>query len=438
MNENELWKNICEQESIDLCKQYLSNNPFGLHVKEVQDKLKILEGCNAIDVRFLKKYIQQGIISLNGLLSAGLSRQKADSILQSLGINEEQLYQTAIQQQTAAAFGEYLKFFPNGPHAAEVQALKQRMEDAPWYEACQKNTREAYQAYAQMFPGSHAEELNNRLAAIEGAEILARQMAEIQRQQELERQQQQQMVQQDEADWLTACQTLDFNTYLNRHPNGLHAQEALNRQQGADVVRNLQSDPNAYFAGDLQQYVANGTIASDDLFRIFGPDKTNAIMSFKAPSQLPEGLPPVSLSGDTTEVYFWGTPSSGKTCALGALISSAENKGILDKLPCPGYDYMTRLANIFNSRGFCTFPYSNAVETIQEMKMRLVDSSGKSHYVTLVDLAGELFRSVYFKLNNLFLDQAKETTLDTAMKYLNDTRNKKIHFFVVEYGAQDK
>jgi GTP-binding protein EngB required for normal cell division len=437
MNENELWRQVCEQENIALIDQYLQQFPFGLHVKEAKDKQLILKSCNTIDMRFLKQYVQKGIVSLQGLMSAGLNQQKIDTILQTLGINEEQLYTNAIAQQTTAAMGEYLKYFPSGAHAEELRQMKERIEDAPWFEACQANTREAYQAYQQQHPDRHTSDVRDRLAAIEAAEILAKQMEEIKRQQEEERKKEEMLRQQDEADWTTACQTFDFQTYLNRHPKGKHADEAIAKKESASILMNLRVDPNAYYAGDLKDYVTRNIISGDDLFRIFGPQKTDAIMNFNTPSQLPEGMPPIELAKNTTEVYFWGTPSSGKTCALGALISSAGRRGILEKLPCSGYDYMTRLGNIFNSRGVCTFPYSTSVETIQEMMMRLLDADGKNHSVTLVDMAGELFRSVYFKRHGLFLDQSKESTLGMAMKYLRDTRNKKMHFFVVEYGAHD-
>ncbi len=461
MNENELWQKVCEQESIDMCNQYLTNCPFGLHVKDVQNKLKILQGCNTVDVRFLKKYVNDGIITLQGLMSAGLNEQKVDMIRQSLGINEDELWQNACTQQTAEAYGEYLKFFPAGNYAVQARQQKERIEDSPWFDACQQNTRSAFEAYRQQYPGKHAEELNIKLAAIEAREILIIQFKQDEDDwkqacltndyngylakhpdgkyaTEAQNRLQEGILRQDEADWQQACANYDFPGYLAKHPNGKHAEEAHNRQQGASIILNMQADPNAYFAGDLQQYVRNGTISQNDLLRIYGPEKANAIMAFSTPSQLPEGLPPIQLASNTTEVYFWGTPSSGKTCAMGALISSAGNKGILEKLQCSGYDYMTRLSNIFNPRGFCTFPYSTSVETIQEMSMRLLDDDNKNHTVTLVDLAGELFRSVYSKNHNQFLDAAKEQTLETAMSYLKDRRNKKIHFFVVEYGAHEK
>lgn len=438
MNENELWQKVCDQESIGLCNQYLTNHPFGLHVKEAQDKLKILQGCNSIDIRYLKKYVNDNIVTLQGLLSAGLTEQKADLIRQQLGVNEEQLWQNATSQQTMAAYKEYLKFFPTGSYAPQARQAKERLEDGPWVEACQLNTRAAYEAYAQQHPGKHTDDLNNKLAAIEAAEILARQMEEIKREQEKDRQLKEQQRLQEEADWQQACSTYDFAGYLNKHPQGPHAAEAQSRQQGANIILNMKADPNAYFAGDLQNFIRTNAISQDDLVRIYGPEKTAAIMAFSAPSQLPEGLPPIQLAGNTTEVYFWGTPSSGKTCAMGALISSAGNMGILEKMQCNGYDYMTRLSNIFNPRGFCTFPYSTSVETIQEMTMRLFDEHKRCHTVTLVDLAGELFRSVFAKNHNQFLDTAKEQTLETAMNYLKDRRNKKIHFFVVEYGAHEK
>ena len=72
------------------------------------------------------------------------------------------------------------------------------------------------------------------------------------------------------------------------------------------------------------------------------------------------------------------------------------------------------------------------------MMMCISDKKKKTHRITLIDFSGELFRSAYFKQHNLFLPQEKEDSLKLAMNYLKDQRNNKIHFFVVEYGAQEK
>jgi hypothetical protein len=314
---------------------------------------------------------------------------------------------------TKEGLKEYKTLFPNGKHVAECDAL---LEDMPWLETKRRNTIADYEEYRLQHPGKHEAEIR---AAINDLN--------------------------DDKDWNNACVINDsyaYRQYLTQHPNGKHEQEARSRMQayaGRDeFIKNLQNDRNAYYVKEIQEKVRNGVAQFDDVANILGREEANAIQAFDEMPDLPISIPPEALQGDSTEVYFWGTPSSGKTCALGSIISSAKSKGILETMQCSGLDYMTRLSNIFDSRGICTFPPSSPTESIQEMVMKLRDSQRHPHKLTLIDLAGELFRSVYFKLNNLFLENEKEQTLATAMNYLRDTRNNKIHFFVVEYGAQDK
>lgn len=418
-------------------------------------KDKILKGWKGIPVKSLVNYINNGDVTLPELIAAGLDKdpEKEKDIRAAMAADEAQAWDDAARRNTKEAYSEYLaKFadgkhaqeakkakqglddkmweelqknlteaglkeyktlFPNGKHVAECDAL---LEDMPWLETKRRNTIAAYEEYQRQHPGKHEAEIRAAINALS-----------------------------DDNDWHNACVINDshaYKQYLTQHPNGKHAQEARNRMQayaGRDqFIDDLRRDRNAYYVKDIQDKVENGVATWDDVERIIGRDETWAIQAFEKMPDLPISIPPEALQGDSTEVYFWGTPSSGKTCALGAIISSAKSKGILESLQCSGLHYMTRLSNIFNNRGICTFPPSSPTESIQEMVMKLRDSQRRPHKLTLIDLAGELFRSVYFKLNNLFLENEKEQTLATAMNYLRDTRNNKIHFFVVEYGAQDK
>lgn len=418
-------------------------------------KDKILKGWKGIPVKSLVNYINNGDVTLPELIAAGLDKdpEKEKDIRAAMAADEAQAWDDAARRNTKEAYSEYLaKFadgkhagdalkamqeldddtwnrlqdnlteaglkeyktlFPNGKHVADCDAL---LEDMPWLETKRRNTIADYEEYRLQHPGKHEAEIR---AAINDLN--------------------------DDKDWNNACVINDsyaYRQYLTQHPNGKHAQEARSRMQayaGRDeFIKNLQNDRNAYYVKEIQEKVRNGVAQFDDVANILGREEANAIQAFDEMPDLPISIPPEALQGDSTEVYFWGTPSSGKTCALGSIISSAKSKGILETMQCSGLDYMTRLSNIFDSRGICTFPPSSPTESIQEMVMKLRDSQRHPHKLTLIDLAGELFRSVYFKLNNLFLENEKEQTLATAMNYLRDTRNNKIHFFVVEYGAQDK
>lgn len=148
-----------------------------------------------------------------------------------------------------------------------------------------------------------------------------------------------------------------------------------------------------------------------------------------------------SIAKGSTEVYFWGMKSSGKSCALGAVLSMANNGG--DRMmqqPCQGGDYMSRLSQIFKRDGEYTFlPAGTMINRSYEMRFSLIRDK-KEHPLSLIDMSGEVFQSIYKKYTNSVMttdETAALETLDTLLKE-HASENRKIHFFVVEYGAESK
>lgn len=153
----------------------------------------------------------------------------------------------------------------------------------------------------------------------------------------------------------------------------------------------------------------------------------------------------------STEVYFWGIPSSGKTCALGAILSCANN--VRDKrtsidhiemdIKCQGYGYMNRLSNIFNHGCIGVLPGGTAINSTYEMGFTLVtkDNGKRREYpMTFIDLAGELIRCMYKKDAKEKMNDGEDAILQTMTDILSNKRseNRKMHFFVVEYGAENR
>lgn len=414
---------------------------------------KILKGWKNIPVKNLANYVKKGVVTLPELKAAGLPIDKEFIIQNTLRLEDDVLWSNTQQENSISSYQnyilrypngfhkdealaelqnleekewqavqlnltemslkQYLQLFPNGMHATECQQL---LDDLPWLSAKQSNTIRDYMDYMSQYPGKHDAEARQAISCLN-----------------------------DDNDWSNACitgETYAYRNYLDQHPTGKHAAEAQQRIQasaGRDLfLNNLRSDPNYYSAKEIQNNVYNNVVTWNEIARLFGQKKTDAIRDFDSSEELPSSNPPAELQPNSTEVYFWGTPSSGKTCALGSIISSMKSKGIYEALDCASMRYMIELSNVFVTNGICKFPGSSPVGCIQEMIMNISDPKKKSHKVTLIDMAGELFRSVFFKQNNFFLPDEKVNTLDTALNYLKDRRNNKIHFFVVEYGAHDK
>ena len=147
----------------------------------------------------------------------------------------------------------------------------------------------------------------------------------------------------------------------------------------------------------------------------------------------------------STEIYFWGIPSSGKTCALGGILSVANNGHVVRNMSqdndCQGYGYMTRLAELFKeNQSVGTLPEGTSIYDVYEMGFDLEDTDGKVHPITCIDLAGELVRCMYKSDADEPLTEDEMGTLETVTNLLisNRSQNRKMHFFVLEYGGEER
>ncbi len=417
-------------------------------------KERILKAHTNIPSKNLANYIEQGIISFTELRNAGLSETKETEIKEILNSRELELWHECQESNKLEDYNYYLNLYPNGLHLEKALSAINRIDNAlwekassslseedlheysnsfpegnhidecndylndlPWLQTCLRNTIPDYETYIQQFPGKHDREAQDAINSLN-----------------------------DKKDWNDACSMGNSNayrTYLDNHPNGNHSNEAYQRIQanaGRDeLINNLQNDPNFYTSEQIQEQINNNVASWDDIKDVFGEEKTNAIANFQTYSFLPhDKKAPDRLIEDSTEVYFWGTPYSGKTCALGAILSSLQKKGIFTPLDCASRNYMDHLTNIFVNDGIIILPSNTPEGSIQEMRMDITDKKKKSHYITFVDLAGELFRHVYYIRHGLPVDDEADESINTVSNYLKDRRNKKIHFFVVEYGAHSK
>lgn len=120
-----------------------------------------------------------------------------------------------------------------------------------------------------------------------------------------------------------------------------------------DLLKIIAEDHNFLRATTIRELIRDG-YASYQNFVDLGIDrrfiqclaKEEKTQSFRQPDKRLDRINKVC-----TEVYFGGIPSSGKSCALGAILSVASNGTIARSMrqdnDCQGYDYMNRLAYLF-------------------------------------------------------------------------------------------
>jgi hypothetical protein len=233
---------------------------------------------------------------------------------------------------------------------------------------------------------------------------------------------------------------------LDKIPEGKHVQEALEQERRriqaakSKVLFDIKNNPNTYVPQQIKDYWQNGTITRRELQACDIPDDViEAILeSDLAPVRLNFGYPPDSIPSGYTEMYFWGIPGSGKTCALAALLSTAHKAGYLNIAAGPGCDYMIGLKNIF-SDDLAVLPPPTPVDTMQYLPFTLQKTNEKHpRCVSLIELSGENFQCfLYLNAGKGMPTEYHRKTFDMLRRFLSGD-NRKIHFFFIDCDRQNK
>ena len=360
----------------------------------------------------------------------------------------------------------------------EIVNLIEGAETTDWDKACTQNSTEAYQNYLNVYDkGKYRDEARKKIEELALKEVHA----------------------EEEKDWQEALKigTIEaLKKYRNKYPNAIYREEAIKMMETihkrelyaenaidqlkadinriyskgekkilnpVDAIMNvitnqikltgdnkaildlIRQDKNIVEADVINQLLSQGILSRVDLQEIgvdrdfvryldnFSPNKVGYAASEH----------PTTITNVLTEVYFWGIPRSGKTCAIGAILSAAKNE-VAENLEMhtdsKAYGFMHTLAEKFapNSSQVCTLPSSTPVGTIHEMKFTLRDKKKLLHPIALLDLGGELFTCMFQINAKKELNYEQETTLHQVTNLLKNSQNRKMHFFVIEYGAEDK
>jgi len=255
----------------------------------------------------------------------------------------------------------------------------------------------------------------------------------------------------DDSVWNNARYTEQgCRDYLTNFPFGRHIDEARQQIDNLEKIRNqdkeernsiigkLRHNPNSFTTGMLRQYLNDGKITTDDLLNAGIPNGIIILLDNIVSPQYELGKTPLSIPEGYTEVYFWGIPGSGKTCALAAVLSTANKHGYLEIAQGPGYDYMVRLKNIF-ANPISYLPGASPVDTTQYLPFTLKKPNEKNYRsVSLIELSGEIFQCFYFKNANRPLPSPQhEETFSSLLRFLS-SENRKIHFFFIDYNQENK
>lgn len=410
------------------------------------DKYTVLDNVEEYTAEQLVEFIHKGIITyieLKTETNGQFDARKRKQVKKLLENGDSDTWVKAKQEHTLKTVQQYIDAYPNGEFKVEAEKLLKEIQaeieraknasavDKAWY-ALDKESIEAIKEFNKKYPSSFykedARKLINELILHEvmdlGADSLVRDIKEIQINSSFTK------LQKDNNVITIIKKYLDENTITKD-----------------DFLKKIEEDKNLLSAGVVNRLRSDNVIDLSDLVQIgIKKEFIQKLLrnEFLQTFDIPELLDRIHKT-PTTEVYFWGIPSSGKSCALGAILSAAGSgrgaaKSMSADIHSQGHGYMTKLMNLFKNGKVGKLMEGTSIDAFYEMGFDLIDNNSKKHPFTFIDMAGELMKCMYKENANEELSQKEVLMLNTLTKVLidNSLDNRKLHIFVIEYGAENK
>lgn len=377
------------------------------------DVQKIIDSLHEYDAVQIAQFINKGVIEFEDMEDNPevdyKKRRKVEKLLEAMedepSEDDDTCFEKARNLNTIQAYDEYLSKFPEGKHRQEAKELKKKLENPILHRSEEGHSKSS--KYEKPIEDVIKEK---SLTDISDPQFVR-----------------------------------ELEDFLKRG--------RLSRQQLLDIIK---KDNNLFNKGVIKELVNDGWLATDELVQAgIGDDFLFAMYNLRDEAGIEGAENPTSIDHRSTEVYFWGIPSSGKSCVMAALMSVLKSgqMGIWEPLPCKGGDYMHRLSRLYTEGKVSVLLPGTPLMSTYEMEFNLIrekesgglrkNTNSYVHPFTFIDLAGGVLYLMYNDLyrKNRMTDEYKnylETIRNLIIGTSNDKKketNRKMHCFVIEYGA---
>lgn len=384
---------------------------------------KLIEGINSISINSIIKYIQIGDITLDDVphISAERKQYIIDQLNSMPNPVEQQEWQaiemmliqpsTELVQKLSSYIARWDAGRPAGNHVelakqklpeieSQIKLEAERAEQAEWDAVDPFSTTDLW-GYLSKYPNTiHKSEIDDNLWNLVNQESVQDIQNYITMLPQGIHVREAQLILNAIVEWNNVKLTNDIfcvNDYIRNNPNTPFKNQAQVQLMGLkqQEIGMMRTNPNSYEVNRLLRLINDGIFSDHEL--INAKVMTETVLETLRNHDINADLPDIRQAIENsraeckdgyTDVFFFGVPSTGKTCVL---MGMSRSNSLHINLASGGGDYAAALQQYTDVGVTVPRTPGTFVTTLEATISSVSDQGGAVHKINLVEMSGEEF-----------------------------------------------
>ena len=425
---------------------------------------KLIEGINSISINSIIKYIQIGDITLDDVphISAERKQYIIDQLNSMPNPVEQQEWQaiemmliqpsTELVQKLSSYIARWDAGRPAGNHVelakqklpeieSQIKLEAERAEQAEWDAVDPFSTTDLW-GYLSKYPNTiHKSEIDDSLWGLVNQESVQDIQNYITMLPQGIHVREAQLILNAIVEWNNVKLTNDIfcvNDYIRNNPNTPFKNQAQVQLMGLkqQEIGMMRTNPNSYEVNRLLRLINDGIFSDHEL--INAKVMTETVLETLRNHDINADLPSIRQAIENsraeckdgyTDVFFFGVPSTGKTCVL---MGMSRSNSLHINLASGGGDYAAALQQYTDVGVTVPRTPGTFVTTLEATISSVSDQGGAVHKINLVEMSGEEFAfDIANNPDRIFTFEQMGSGATQLLK--ND--NRKVFFLIIDPTA---
>ena len=425
---------------------------------------KLIEGINSISINSIIKYIQKGDITLDDVphISAERKQYIIDQLNSMPNPVEQQEWQaiemmliqpsTELVQKLSSYIARWDAGRPAGNHVelakqklpeieSQIKLEAERAEQAEWDAVDPFSTTDLW-GYLSKYPNTiHKSEIDDSLWGLVNQESVQDIQNYITMLPQGIHVREAQLILNAIVEWNNVKLTNDIfcvNDYIRNNPNTPFKNQAQVQLMGLkqQEIGMMRTNPNSYEVNRLLRLINDGIFSDHEL--INAKVMTETVLETLRNHDINADLPDIRQAIENsraeckdgyTDVFFFGVPSTGKTCVL---MGMSRSNSLHINLASGGGDYAAALQQYTDVGVTVPRTPGTFVTTLEATISSVSDQGGAVHKINLVEMSGEEFAfDIANNPDRIFTFEQMGSGATQLLK--ND--NRKVFFLIIDPTA---